>query len=1251
MRIRQLNLIAFGHFTGESLPLNPGEAGIDIIYGPNEAGKSTTLRAVQCLLFGFPTRTSDSFLHANPKLRVGATLGLSDGSTLSVVRRKGNVKTLRDENDDDVVDDGRLAALLGPLESESFRSRFALDGEELARGGQAIVNGQGDLAQALFAAASGGRQLDALRIQLDEASAELFKERASKPAINVALKQLGDLKEQIRDASLPPTEWQQTREELDRLEKRREEIASELSDLDATIKQRERFRDALPSIAKRREALDELERLRDVPLLSDDFSERRSSALAAQQNLQQQIERDEAELEKRRAEFAGLDVSDELLSHDATIRELRADVRRIRDVRSSFSDRARQIEQLREAATACLRELKWTESDELPESMRPSASLSRRLDQLRGEYQTLQEKQRSLADRDADQRASLAQAQERLAASPPVADFAELKRAVEVARQAGPLESQRDEARAEQQRADAKVSSDLASLTLWSGTVDELERLAVPLDETLDRFAQEFTEVEDSIAEQRRELARLDKEIAAAESKLSRLTADREVPTEQSLTIARELRDRGWQLVAQRLSGSAASGSDSLTPDEAAFVGEVSPDADAATSRDLAAAFEQAVRNADEIGDRLRLEAQLVAEALTLRGSQADLQRSRETVAATIADSEQQHSDLTSNWREQWTPLAIEPLSPREMKEWTRRRLGLLERAAAARQTAAKVEQLDQQISQQCRQLAAALGERTSGFDPQEALEWVTGVEERGTSDEPPAGNRTGSDAVGSLHSTTGTLNDAANQAMSGTRRSLTDLVGQAESELAARLDAQNSHSRLQEAVEKEQAALQKLERERAATDRELADWQAQWQSVVEELGAGTDVTPVEAADRLRLAVDWFAAQDQIAALNVDEQKAREQSDAFDQRATALLDRLASDLLPQAGQADADLTTAIEELDSRREANQKLAVKRGEAQNDLLSRETALDDARRKLTSTSSTLKVLCDEARVESVELLANVEEQSRTRRRVEERLAEASELLTGFSGGRSLDEFAEAAAEFTQEQLDAEISERTGQRTELQTELNELLGRRGELTEKLSSWTGESVAAQANEEREGVLAELRGNAEEFARLTIVSELLKQTGERYREKHQGPVLGRASELFRELTCGAFSGIQTDYDNKGTPIIVGVRASSSETDSEGSSDRVDVSGMSEGTCDQLYLALRLASLDEYLSQHEPVPLLIDDLLIRFDDARTTAALRVLGELSKRTQIIIFTHHEHVLDLATSTLDAALLQVHRLGSRT
>ena len=79
--------------------------------------------------------------------------------------------------------------------------------------------------------------------------------------------------------------------------------------------------------------------------------------------------------------------------------------------------------------------------------------------------------------------------------------------------------------------------------------------------------------------------------------------------------------------------------------------------------------------------------------------------------------------------------------------------------------------------------------------------------------------------------------------------------------------------------------------------------------------------------------------------------------------------------------------------------------------------------------------------------------------------------------------------------------------------------------------------------------------------------------------------------------------------------------------------------MSDGTRDQLYLALRLATLSEYVSKKsEPIPFIVDDILIHFDDQRAMATLKVLGELSKSVQVILFTHHPHVADLAAKAGD-------------
>ena len=77
--------------------------------------------------------------------------------------------------------------------------------------------------------------------------------------------------------------------------------------------------------------------------------------------------------------------------------------------------------------------------------------------------------------------------------------------------------------------------------------------------------------------------------------------------------------------------------------------------------------------------------------------------------------------------------------------------------------------------------------------------------------------------------------------------------------------------------------------------------------------------------------------------------------------------------------------------------------------------------------------------------------------------------------------------------------------------------------------------------------------------------------------------------------------------------------------------------MSAGTADQLYLALRVAAIEDYLDHAEPMPFIADDLFINFDDKRAAAGFRVLNELAKKTQVLFFTHHEHLLDVARNTL--------------
>jgi len=78
---------------------------------------------------------------------------------------------------------------------------------------------------------------------------------------------------------------------------------------------------------------------------------------------------------------------------------------------------------------------------------------------------------------------------------------------------------------------------------------------------------------------------------------------------------------------------------------------------------------------------------------------------------------------------------------------------------------------------------------------------------------------------------------------------------------------------------------------------------------------------------------------------------------------------------------------------------------------------------------------------------------------------------------------------------------------------------------------------------------------------------------------------------------------------------------------------VGVSGMSDGTRDQLYLALRLAALELHLEQATPLPFIADDLFINYDDGRSQAGFEALAALSEKTQVIFLSHHDHLIPSA------------------
>lgn len=180
MRLNRLDLTRYGKFTDHAIDFGKattGQPDLHIIYGLNEAGKSTTLAAYLDLLFGMHAQTPYNFLHPYGSMRIGAQLEI-DGATHELARLKQRSGSLID-GQNSPVNDALLVGALGGVTRDAYRTMFSLDDKSLEEGGNAIIQSKGELGELLFSASSGLAGLSKVLAAAADEAAGVYKKRSS----------------------------------------------------------------------------------------------------------------------------------------------------------------------------------------------------------------------------------------------------------------------------------------------------------------------------------------------------------------------------------------------------------------------------------------------------------------------------------------------------------------------------------------------------------------------------------------------------------------------------------------------------------------------------------------------------------------------------------------------------------------------------------------------------------------------------------------------------------------------------------------------------------------------------------------------------------------------------------------------------------------------------------------------------------------------------------------------------------------
>ncbi len=1159
MRLRRLDLTRYGAFTGHTLDFGASREGapdLHIIYGPNEAGKSTLRSAIGDLLFGMDRRTPFGFLHGYKAMEIGAQVE-TGGKALEWRRIKADKNDLIGA-DGSPAGAALIDAVLGGMTRKTFDLMFSLDSETLKEGGEELHRSHGRLSEALFSATSGLSSISAALEQVRKEAEDIFKPRGRNHRLKQLRDKLDEIEAQRREVEVSAPQYRKLVEAAEEVRAAYQQAREEGEAGKKRLKQIERWQNAMNDWAKLRLARERQDVLSDAPDIPEDAAERLATLADTDDQQFRDMERTRAHLERLEADREKLRPDEAILQEAEDIDRLASLTDRFEEARDSLpgaeADLAAQRGRLDEAMARV-----GGPEETGPEDILLPAPLSRQLgdlirahERVTASLETAEEEAREAREAVED----LARAADALGAPNERPMLHQLRHDARAARSA------LDATALEDAVADARAGRDkaFAALRPWRGRAEEL-RTSTPPDETdILHWAEALAKATDDrnqAERQRAEKARSAETLRAAHAAIR---AEAGLPEEAEVQAVRAARDKHWQAHRAAISEGALPR--------------------AAKTADT---FERAMLADDEIrenrerhsDDAARLR-QLAADAAQAEATAGEAEKARDEAQARI-DALQAEIDTAV------APVGLpEGASPETLKAWAEAR----ERALAAQDYLERHEA----------RLEAACANRET------------------------------------LHARIAETLAAAGMAP-GTDISFGALVEMVEEFIhqAEATDARRTEMRAQ--WKREKARQEQRERRAAHAREALEDWTVQWNKTIGACWLGADGaarTPAEVGDILTALERVRETHEHARKLERSIARWTDERDSFLDLCRTLGDATGVAMDETApGKTGKALRNKLDEA-------RHLQGKREQADQEIARLKEALSELKRAREATAVERSALAARFGVPEDADMRDMLDQARAKAQAAHEAGDIEDRLRTAFEGRALDEIerelagcdADALA-IEAERLNAEIAAQDERVQELYHDMKTAEG-------AVQAVGSGDAAAELAEQRRLLLLQLDDEAWRYLRLTAGIAAAEAALRLYRDKYRSGMMLSAAEALRHITADRFADLQSRPEKDGE-MLVAIKA-------EGGSLTIDE--MSDGTRDQLYLALRMAGYQELAVERQPLPFIADDVMQTFDDERTHAALEMLGKVAMRGQVIYLTHHTHLCEIAHKALGKAV-RVHEL----
>lgn len=240
--------------------------------------------------------------------------------------------------------------------------------------------------------------------------------------------------------------------------------------------------------------------------------------------------------------------------------------------------------------------------------------------------------------------------------------------------------------------------------------------------------------------------------------------------------------------------------------------------------------------------------------------------------------------------------------------------------------------------------------------------------------------------------------------------------------------------------------------------------------------------------------------------------------------------------------------------------------------------------------------------------------------RQALENRLRELELLLHHLAGEEGMELLEASLKGKSGHMLEEEIRAAAEERSRLEASIRALREEKGAILNELKRLASDEEHSRLLLLRQERAAAAEQLAERWIRSAFALELLRWSRRQAEEARQPRVMKQASAYFSELTGGRYERVIANFHDR---IVEAVRPGG---------ERAKPHQLSRGTAEQLYLAIRFALAREH-ARHAAVPLILDDIFVNFDAERLDYTVRLLAELSRDHQIVMFTCHPHIRSAA------------------